>query len=141
MRATATVTREIAFPVEKVWTALADFGNAGWIKSVQRVEAIGSGVGMRRRMHVEGIPPFEEVLESLDSKNRLIGYGIPHGIPLPADDYHATIRLEELPGSRTRIIWSGGGIPKGVPPEAVEQGLQGSYSGLIDWLEAHLATL
>ena len=55
----ALVRVEIAAPVEKLWSLLADFGEIGWMQGVSKVEVKGSGVGMVREIYALGgiLPP------------------------------------------------------------------------------------
>ncbi|MGI9295591.1 MAG: SRPBCC family protein, partial [Pseudomonadales bacterium] len=52
-----TVTRELHANVDKVWGILGDFGNLSWVPGPEKVDVIGSGQGMIRRLHVAGMEP------------------------------------------------------------------------------------
>ena len=132
------VTRDIPFAVGKVWGLLADFGNMSWTPGFEKVDVIGSGPGMIRRIFMPGMEPIDEVLESMDASALTYSYCIPRGIPFPVSSYGATVRLEELPGAQTRIHWNGHAEPTGVSDDTVEQILRGLYGQMLDWLETYL---
>lgn len=131
--------RDIDYPAEKVWSVLEDFGNMAWTGAL-RVEVIGEGVGMTRRVMVEGMEPIDEVLESMDTANMTFTYTIPRGMPLPVTDYRAGARVERLDGGAARVIWSC--TCNSADPNLNEKDVQGllkdAYSGMLDGLEAHL---
>ena len=43
------VVKELDAPVSKVWEMLENFGNLDWYPGWDRIEVLGSGVGMTRR--------------------------------------------------------------------------------------------
>ena len=133
--------RDIAFPVERVWAVLEDFGNMEWAPGVSRTELIGSGIGMTRRLHMDGMEPIDEVLESMDAANMTYSYSIPRGLPLPITDYLATARLEALDAHNTRVRWSCECSPvdPGLSPEELETMIHATYNLLVDMVSQYLA--
>ncbi|MBW2231724.1 MAG: SRPBCC family protein [Deltaproteobacteria bacterium] len=82
----ALVRVEIAAPVEKLWSLLADFGEIGWMQGVSKVEVKGSGVGMVREIYATGAAaPVVEVLESKDEAARQTREHPAAGRRLPRD--------------------------------------------------------
>ncbi len=47
-----TVTRTLKSNADKVWAILGDFGNLSWVPGPDKVEVIGSGAGMIRRIYM-----------------------------------------------------------------------------------------
>jgi hypothetical protein len=90
-----TVTRNINADIDEVWAVLAHFGDLSWVPGSHRVEAIGSGVGMTRRIHMPGMPPIDEKLLSLDNAAHTLSYEIPPHEVIPFTDYLADIRVSE----------------------------------------------
>ena len=132
--------RDIPFPVERVWAVLEDFGNMEWAPGIARTELIGEGVGMTRRLHMDGMEPIDEVLESMDPPNRTYSYSIPRGLPLPITDYLATARLEALDRESTRVHWSCQCTPldPGLPASELEAMIHGTYNLLVDMVTQFL---
>ncbi len=135
------IERDMAHPVEKVWGVLANFGDLDWAPGSERVEVLGDGIGMTRRIFMPGMDPIDEVLEALDNEAHQLRYSIPRGLPLPLDDYHATVRVEARPEGGARIYWSARARPRGVDAATASGLLEGTYSQMLDWLDTHLGTL
>ena len=133
--------RDIAFPVEAVWALLEDFGNMQWAPGIARVELIGEGVGMTRRLHMDGTDPIDEVLESIDAPKLTYSYSIPRGLPLPITDYLATARLEALDDDNTRVFWSCQCTPldPDLPRESLETMVHNTYNLLVDMVSDFLS--
>jgi hypothetical protein len=136
----ATVIREIDLPAAKLWAVIEDFGNIGWAPGIDRVEVIGNGIGMVRRLHMAGLPePIDEELVSIDPAAMKMRYAIPRGLPMPLDDYYATATLEKLSATSTRVHWVGEFNPRGVSENDARNIIEGVYNQLIDWLSGHAA--
>lgn len=131
---TVCVEREVAIPTAKLWATLADFGNMNWAPGIERMEVIGAGPGMIRRIFMPDMPPIDEVLEAIDHDALRYSYTIPEGIPLPISDYRAEVQLTALPGEHTRIRWSCTGTPAGASAEDVGKIMEGAYGQMIGWL-------
>lgn len=131
----------MAYPAEKVWAVLGDFGNMSWIEGPERIEVIGEGIGMTRRIHMAGIDPIDEILESLDEANLSFSYSIPN-MPMPVTDYLASVRLEATGDGTSRVYWSCTctASDKNMTEADVETMLTGTYQQLLGWLGAHLAS-
>jgi uncharacterized protein YndB with AHSA1/START domain len=134
--------QDMAHPVEKVWEILGDFGNLGWIDGPERIEVIGEGVGMTRRVHMTGMDPIDEVLQSIDETKLSFSYAIPRGLPFPVKDYLSSVRLETKSSGTTTVYWSCTceGIDDSMPDKDIQAILQGTYQQMLDWLDAHLAS-
>lgn len=133
--------RELPFSATSVWEVLEDFGNMAWAPGVKQVEIIGSGIGMTRRLHMDGMEPIDEVLESQDPATMSFSYSIPRGIPLPVSDYLASARIEAIDDKRCRAHWSCTCTPTddSTDEAQLEKMLHGTYTLLLDMVEAYLA--
>lgn len=132
--------RDMAFPASRVWAVLEDFGNMEWAAGVKKVELIGDGVGMTRRLHMDGMDPIDEVLESRDAATMSYSYSIPRGIPLPVTDYLASARVEALGDERCRVHWHARCTPTdpSISDPQLEEMLHSTYNLLLDMVEAFL---
>ena len=93
-----------AAPAE-LWALCGNFGEIGWLPGPERVETVGEGVGMTRRLHIPGLEePIEETLESLDEANRQLSYRVRKNPFVPYDNYRARLSVEaSQAGSQVRI--------------------------------------
>ena len=134
------IEKDMDYPVEKVWAILGDFGNLSWVEGPERIEVIGDGVGMTRRVHMAGIDPINEVLETMDEPNLSFSYSIPN-MPMPVTDYLASVKVEGQGESSTKIYWSCTCTPtdSNMVEADVEAMLTDTYQQLLGWLDAHLA--
>ncbi len=134
------VVRELDAPVDAVWAVVSDFGNVSWAMPGARVDVIGEGVGMIRRMHMPDGSSVDEVLESRDADARTFSYAIPGQMPMPVADFRGWVELEPIAAGRTRVAWnaSGTALPglTGAEGQALFEGL---YGNLLDSLTAHMA--
>ena len=135
----ATVTRVLPFPCEQVWSLLEDFGNIHWAPGIDKLEIIGEGVGMIRRLHIEGLEePIDEQLEAIDPAAMTFSYIIPKGLPFPLKDYRAISSLASEDDSSTTVTWQSDCKPDGLSIEDSEAMLEGTYHQLIDWITEEL---
>lgn len=133
-----SVERDLKAPLATVWAMLEDFGNLDWFPGWSKIEVVGSGVGMVRRIHMEGMDPIEEKLESLDSANHTLSYTIPN-IPMPVTDYRANVKVKAA-GDGCHITWQCQAVPAGIPEADAKAMLEGVYSDMISKLEAGAKT-
>jgi hypothetical protein len=131
-----TVERTLNAPIKSVWGLLENFGNLDWYPGPSRIEVIGSGVGMTRRLHMDGGISIEEVLESMDASKHSFSYRIPN-IPMPVTDYRGSVRLEAVDGgARTNIFWSAELTPVGIAEADAKALMEGVYADMMLKLEA-----
>jgi hypothetical protein len=132
--------RDMDFPAARVWALLEDFGNMSWAPGVKNVEIIGAGIGMTRRLHMDGMDPIDEVLETQDPATMSFSYSIPRGIPLPVTDYLAGARIESTGGNTCRVHWHGSCTPTdpSMSGEDLEAMLHSTYNLLLDMLDTYL---
>jgi hypothetical protein len=132
------VEREMAHPAQEVWAVLGNFGDLSWAPGPERVEIIGDGVGMTRRIFMPGMDPIDERLEAIDHGERVLRYTIPRGLPMPIDDYRATVRVAALANGGSRVSWSALGHPRGVDTATASAILRDTYAHMLDWLDTHI---
>lgn len=134
------VQRDLGHSPERVWGILGNFGDMSWTVGTERVEVIGEGAGMTRRLYMPGMSePIDEVLESMDAGARTFSYTIPRGLPMPIAGYRATVRLEALPSGGCRVHWSATGSAVGMDAAQASGILEGAYAQMLGWLEDALA--
>jgi len=133
------VSRELDSTPGQVWAVLGNFGDMSWTEGTERVEVVGSGIGMIRRIFMNGMEPIDEVLESMDDAAHTFSYSIPRGLPMPVTDYLADVRVVALDGDRSRVDWHATALPTGgVSAADASAILHGAYGQLLGWLEQHL---
>ena len=134
-----TVEKTLPFDAETVWALLADFGNIGWATGDNRVDIVGEGIGMIRRIIIEGMEPIDEVLDSLDHDAKILAYSIPNNIPLPVSDYNASAQVIAQSDNSCQVIWRGQfSAQAGTSDEEAKTIMMSMYEQLISWVEAYL---
>lgn len=133
--------RDLDFPAEQVWAVLEDYGNLEWAMGPPRVEIIGEGIGMVRRVLIEGMDPIDEVLEAMDPADMSFAYSIPRGLPLPLTDYRSSARVEARADGCARVHWTCQCTPTdpGMTEADTERLMHDTYNSLLDSLAAFLA--
>jgi hypothetical protein len=135
----AKLVRDLDFSAEQVWAVLEDYGNMAWTGAPDW-EVIGEGIGMTRRVKMEGLDPIDEVLQSMDPQTMSFSYTIPRGLPLPLTDYRSSARVEALEDGRARVHWSCECTPTdpSMSEADTEKLMQDTYGNLLNGLEAYL---
>ena len=127
------VTETLAFPVDTVWELLRDFGNVSWVPGMgDSVRVEGEGVGMSRFFGTPGAE-IQETLVAFDENQKSFSYEIPNNLPLPLDQYLATVQLTDLGNSQTQIEWSCEANPTGTAEEA-QTAVTGMYTMMVGWV-------
>lgn len=130
------VVKELDAPVSKVWEMLENFGNLDWYPGWDKLEVLGSGPGMIRRIHMNGMDPIDEILESMDAATRSFSYTIPK-MPMPVSEYRASVEVHSLDdGARTKVHWHCTAKPVGIPEADAQAMLEGVYADMLAKLEA-----
>lgn len=139
MKITANVERQLDFACELVWRLLEDFGNIHWAPGIDKLEIIGEGIGMIRRIHITGLDqPIDEVLTSLDAAAMSFSYSIPRGLPFPLKNYQAFAHAQCLGEGKTLVRWESDCESDGVSHEDGSSMLVDTYNQLIDWINDEL---
>ncbi len=97
-----TISREIAAPVDKVWDALADFGNIYvWNPGVTKSFLTGdrpNDVGATRQCHLKPMGTIQERIDGWVPRKELAIHIYEFSSSLPVKDGHALFRLSETEG-------------------------------------------
>lgn len=134
--ATARVTRTLDVPADRLWKLVANFGDTSWMPGPPKVELVGSGPGMERRIQGPD-KAIHERLESVDEASRTLVYTIPVNVPFPVTGYRATMRVRTA-GAGSELDWSASFTPNGVDEEAARKGIEGMYGLMIGWIESRV---
>jgi hypothetical protein len=129
--AKVSVSRELDFPVEKVWGLVSDFANTSWMPEGTECRLEGEGPGMVRHVGAGGTT-LAETLESVDDATKTLVYTIPGELPFPASDYRSTMVVRGK-ASGSELEWSCTFEPKG-DPAAAQAVMEGLYATLIGWM-------
>lgn len=130
--------RDYDFPAETVWALLADFGDISWAPGMDKVEVIGEGPGMTRRIYMPDMEPIDEVLQSMDHEAMTFTYTIPRGLPMPVTDYQAGPTVVATGPATCRIDWRGSATPEGISEDDAAEMIKGFYGLLLQWIDDHL---
>jgi hypothetical protein len=133
--AQTSVTEEIDRPAAEVWAVLRDFGNVPWMPGGDQATVEGSGVGMVRVL-VGGA--VRERLERVDEAAMELSYTIPLGMPVPVDDYYATVRVRALGDSSCAVDWGCRFSPRDGSAEEMAAQIDQLYGMLIGWVRDHV---
>jgi alkylation response protein AidB-like acyl-CoA dehydrogenase len=137
--ATARVTRTLDVPADALWKLVSDFGDTSWMPGPPKVERVGSGPGMERRIQGPD-KAIHERLESVDEASRTLVYTIPVNVPFPVTDYRATMRVRAK-GAGSELDWSASFTPAGAPGEAARKAIEGMYGMMIGWIETRVKAI
>lgn len=129
------VARDLDFSAATVWALLEDFGDINWAPGIDKIEVIGEGIGMIRRLHLSGMEPIDEQLDSMDASTMTFAYSIPRGIPMPVTDYRANAKVTALDEGRCHLDWYGRATPQGATEEEAAAMIRGAYEMLMQWID------
>lgn len=119
---------------EQLWLKLSDFGDLSWFPGPQKIESIGSGPGMVRRIYLPEGGVIEEKLESLDNTQKSLTYSIAQTPAFPFSDYQAKVSVTEAGEKQAAVIWQSRFDAGEVPESEAKAMLEGTYSAMIDAL-------
>lgn len=128
---TIKVTREFAFPADKVWQLTGDFGGLqAWLPGVTacNVEGIGAadnGGNAVRSVHLLDGSITRERLETLNNETRRTVYSILEAKGLDASNaFQATFQVLPLAHERCEVHWSARfRLPEGISQEKADKAL------------------
>jgi hypothetical protein len=133
------IIRDLPFSANAVWTVLSNYGDISWT-GAPKVEVEGSGLGMIRKVIMDGMAPIEEVLESMNHEAMTYSYTIPRGLPMPVTNYRAAVRVESIDESSCQVHWHSTAQPNEGSGSDGQQMLEAAYSHMLDGLEQRLAS-
>jgi hypothetical protein len=134
--ASARVTRTLDVPADRLWGLVASFGDTSWMPGPPKVELVGSGPGMERRIQGPD-KAIHERLESVDEASRTLVYTIPVNVPFPVTGYRATMRVRAA-GAGSELDWSASFAPNGGDEESARKAIEGMYGIMIGWIESRV---
>ena len=132
------VTRNFNVPAEKVWSVLEDFGNMGWLNMADiSIEVIGEGIGMVRRVSLNG-QYIDERLESMDKQAGLLTYSIEECELFPFKNYLAQMTVEKINEFECKMTWMSDFEEGNMPKEEAESMMTFNYNTMLDSLAVHV---
>lgn len=132
------VTRNFNVPAEKVWNVLEDFGNMGWLNMADiSIEVIGEGIGMVRRVSLNG-QYIDERLESMDKQAGLLTYSIQECELFPFKNYLAQMTVEKINEFECKMTWMSDFEEGNMPKEEAESMMTFNYNTMLDSLAVHV---
>ena len=132
-----TVEDHVDTSADRVWELVRDFGGlVSWNPGMESCELEGEGIGAVRKIKVGGIEVHER-LEKSDDAARSFSYAIIAG-PIPAENYLATMTIEEAGPNRAKITWGATFDAKGVSDEDCAKLFAGIYNGGIEAMRQKL---
>ncbi len=132
------VTRNFNVPAEKVWNVLEDFGNMGWLNMADiSIEVIGEGIGMVRRVSLNG-QYIDERLESMDKQAGLLTYSIEECELFPFKNYLAQMTVEKINEFECKMTWMSDFEEGNMPKEEAESMMTFNYNTMLDSLAVHV---
>ena len=133
------IIRDLPFSANAVWAVLSNYGDISWT-GAPKVEVEGSGIGMIRKVIMDGMAPIEEVLQSIDHEEMTYSYTIPRGLPMPVSNYRADVRVEAVNDVSCRVHWHSTAQPNDGNGSDGQQMLEAAYSNMLDGLAQRLAS-
>jgi hypothetical protein len=132
------IIRDLPFNAQAVWKILSNYGDISWT-GAPKVEVDGSGIGMIRKVIMDGMAPIEEVLESMDHQAMTYSYTIPRGLPMPVSNYRADVRVESVNDTACRVHWHSTAQPNEGSGSDGQAMLEAAYENMLDGLAKRVA--
>ena len=132
------VTRDFSVAADSVWSVLEDFGNMGWLNMADiSIEVIGEGIGMVRRVSLNG-QYIDERLESMDKQARLLTYSIEECELFPFKNYLAQMTVEKINDLECKMTWMSDFEEGDMAKEEAESMMTFNYNTMLDSLAVHV---
>ncbi len=134
---TVSVERQVDLSSKFVFDALNDFCGINRLlpDMIESVDCSGSGIGMTRRITLQGGGQVVERLE-VSRENDLFGYSILENDALPIDDYFAFVSLEPLSNAKTKVVYQSNFKATGENPHEMTVMITQLYNSIIDGIVA-----
>lgn len=145
-----TETVDIAAPPEKVWAAVSNFQDMGWLPPVERTEGQGGNTPDQatRKLTLRDGGTIEESLAKYDPEKMMYMYRIEHVDVkvLPVTNYSSWLTVIPKEGGTSQVEWRGAfyrGYPNNDPPpelndEAAVRAVRAVYRAGLDALRQRL---
>ncbi len=133
--ASMSTTGRIDASPDKVWALISDFGGIdAYFPPVTRSEGSGSGVGMERQCTFPDGAQISETLLEMDHDARSLKYDVHDPNPFPFEGYTATMRVNDLGGGSSELVWSAEYTATGMSDQEVADMLDGLFQQGVDGL-------
>lgn len=129
------VEKTVAAESEKLWSLLSNFADLSWFPGPDKVEGMGSGLGMVRRVFMQG-GHVDEKLEGLDEANKTLAYSVADTPLFPFSNYRAQVAVSDIGAGQAHIVWSCTADFEGLPEAEARAMIEGIYASLIEALVA-----
>ncbi|NMZ17818.1 SRPBCC family protein [Pseudomonas rhodesiae] len=133
---TASAVIEIPVSADQVWQLVGGFNSLpDWLPLIAKSEP-GEGGRLRHLTTADG-GVIVERLQTFDNVARTYSYTIEQS-PFPVSAYLATLQIEALTDTSSKVTWSGVFTPSaGTTDETVEELFAGVYKGGVEALRAN----
>ena len=132
------VTRDFNVAAEEVWSVLKDFGNMSRLNMPHiNIEVIGEGIGMVRRVSLDG-QYIDERLESLDDELKVLTYSIQECDIFPFKNYLARMSVEFIRKTSCKMTWVSNFEQGDMAEEEVKSMMLFNYNTMLDSLGAYV---
>ena len=132
------VTRDFNVAADCVWNVLEDFGNMGWLNMADiSIQVIGEGIGMVRRVSVDG-QYIDERLESIDKNSQSLTYSIEECEIFPFKNYLAEMKVESIGQDTCKITWMSNFEEGDMAKDEAESMMTFNYNTMLDSLAVHV---
>lgn len=128
---------EINAPPARVWAAMGNFQDMGWLPPVTKTEGEkGNEIGATRRLTLTGGATVDEELYKYEPDMLSYSYRITKVDVkvLPVTNYSSTLTVSPAPDGKAKLEWAGAfyrGFPNNdPPPELNDEAAKAAVSGL-----------
>jgi hypothetical protein len=122
----ANVTKTIAAPGDRVWTALRSIGGLDrWFPIIETCRVEGQGVGAIRILGLVGGGEMRDRIVEISDVDRRLRYDR-YESPIPVEEYLGTVVVEGAGGNFSKVSWT---VKMETSPEKEEQ-LQAVLAGV-----------
>ncbi|MEP9354434.1 SRPBCC family protein [Xanthobacter sp. KR7-65] len=148
-RKKVTESVEINASADKVWAAMGNFQDMGWLPVVEKTEGKGGNeVDATRTLTLKGGGTIDEVLYKFEPEQKSYSYRITtvDVKVLPVTNYSSTLVVVPVDAAHSKVEWRGAfyrGYPNNDPPpelndDAAVAAVTGVYRAGLDALKAKL---
>ena len=139
--AKATVQQEFDIPSEQLWELIGNFGNMSKWTGLPADTCVqkGEGVGCIRTLTV----PRGTIVDRLDTiMENSYSYSVINAAesPLPFESYKATMRVDPVSSTKSRLTWYGEFEPDNISEEEAVSNVENMYKMGIDMMKAAIGS-
>ena len=131
-RVEVAMSTRLTVPADKCWEKIGKWGTIHeWHPAVATTELEGEGVGSIRILTLGDGAVLKERLESQTDNSYEYSF-VEH--PLPVDDYHGKISVEDNGDGTTTLSWGSNFVANGVSDDEARQLISGIFQAGFDAL-------